>query len=144
MSDDRKRILELLDAKKISVEESIKLLEAVERTAAASSGTPQPAQRSIKYLRVLADSPRDDNNDSAEGSNKVNIRIPVALIRAGMKFTSLIPSEVSGQIETALKAKGVSLDLRNLKDINAEELIQALSELEVNVDGKEKIRVFAE
>ena len=142
MSDDRKRVLDMLDAKKISVEEAMRLLEAVEHLDPASPETSQPTQRPIRYLRVLADSP--SNNGNTESSNKINIRIPVALIRAGMKFTSLIPSEASDQIETALKEKGVSLNLKNLKDLNTEELIQALAELEVNVDGKEKVRVFAE
>ena len=142
MSDDRKRILEMLDAKKISVEEAIKLLEAVEHHNPISPETPPPAQRTIRYLRVLADSPR--NNGSTESSNKINIRIPVALIRAGMKFTSLIPNEASDQIENALKEKGVSLNLKNLKDLNTEELILALSELEINVDGEEKVMVFTE
>jgi len=132
----------MLDAKKISVEEALKLLEAVEHPRPAPAEEFPAAQRTIKYLRVLADSPR--GHDGAGGSDKLNIRIPVALIRAGIKFTSLIPGEASSQIEHALKEKGVGLDLKNLKSLDAEELIQALSELEVNVDGEGTLRVFAE
>ena len=142
MSDNRKKVLEMLATKKISIEEALQLLDAVEHSRTAYSEAPPPSQRTIKYLRVLVDSPLGESG--AEGAKKANIRVPIALIRAGMKFTSLIPSEVSGQVENALKEKGVNLDLKSLKDMNAEELIQSLSELEIDVTDKERVRVFAE
>ena len=147
MSDNRKRILELLDAKKISVEEAMKLLQAVER---GDEGAPDALRingRSIKYLRVLIDSPRgfkDEHGQRGEGPGKVNIRVPVGLIRAGMRFTSLLPREASDEIENALKQKGVSLNIKNIKEEDIDELLDALSELEIEVDSGEKIRVFAE
>ena len=146
MSENRKRILDMLDAKKITVDEAMKLLDAVERTDASSPET-KPARRNIKYLRVLVDSPhgfKDEHGNRSEGPAKVNVRVPVALIRAGMKFTALIPKEASDQIDAKLKEKGVSFNIRNIKDEDIEELIQALSELEVDVDGGDKVRVFAE
>ncbi len=141
MSDNRKRILEMLDAKKISVEEAMKLLEAVEHAGGTPVEVSRPEGRSIKYLRVLVDSARGQHG---EGPGKVNIRVPVGLIRAGMKFTSLLPKEASDEIETALKDKGVNFNIKNLKDEDVEGFIQALSELEVDVDNGDKIRVFAE
>ena len=144
MSENRQKILEMLDAKKISVEEAMKLLDAVEKSGEGAA--PRPDGRSIKYLRVLIDSPHGHTDEHGHhmGPGKVNVRVPVALIRAGMKFTSLIPTEASDQIEGELKKKGVSLNLKNLKDLDVDELIQALSELEVDVDSGDKIRVFAE
>jgi hypothetical protein len=146
MPDNRQKILEMLDAKKISVEEAMKLLDAVERPA-GGTGAAKPDGRSIKYLRVLVDSPhgfKDEHGYRGEGPAKVNIRVPVGLIRAGMKFTALLPKEASDQIDARLKEKGVSFNLRNIKDEDIEELIQALAELEVDVDGGDKVRVFAE
>jgi hypothetical protein len=75
----------------------------------------------------------------------VNVRVPVSLIRAGMKFTSLIPSDVANQVEGALREKGINFNLKNLKDEDIDELIDALRELEVDIDGGEgKVRVYAE
>jgi hypothetical protein len=145
MSDNRKRILDMLDAKKITVEEAMKLLDAVERPGSTPESTI-PSGRTIKYLRVLVDSPQGhtDEHGRHHPPGKVNIRVPVGLIRAGMKFTSLLPKEASDQIDAELKKKGVSFNIRNIKDEDIEELIQALSELEVDVDSGEKVRVFAE
>ena len=136
----------MLDAKKITVDEAMKLLEAVEKGESNPSET-KSAGRSIKYLRVLVDSPRgfkDEHGNRGEGPGKVNVRVPVALIRAGMKFTALLPKEASEQIDAELKKKGISFNIHNIKDEDIEELIQALSELEVDVDGGDKVRVFAE
>ena len=66
------------------------------------------------------------------------------LIRAGMKLTSLIPPHASDKMNEAMREKGVDFDLRNMKPEDLEELINALSDLEVDVDGKTKVRVFAE
>ena len=145
MPENRQKILEMLDAKKISVEEAMKLLDAVERPG-SGPGSPPASGRAIKYLRVLVDSPQGhtDEHGRHHGPGKVNIRVPVALIRAGMKFTSLLPREASDQIESELKKKGVSFNIKNIKDEDIEDLIQALAELEVDVDSGEKVRVFAE
>jgi hypothetical protein len=142
MSDNRTRILELLDAKKISVEEATRLLEAVDRP---TSDRPRAAVmtegRTVKYLRVMVDTLHGHNG---EGPGKVNIRVPVALIRAGMKFTSLLPKDTSEQIEGALKDRGFEFNLKNLKDEDLEELINALTELEVEVNNGDKIKIYAE
>jgi hypothetical protein len=43
-----------------------------------------------------------------------------------------------------MREKGIDFDLKNIKPEDLDELVAALSDLEVNVDGKEKIRVYAE
>lgn len=148
MNDNRQKILEMLDAKKITVTEAMKLLQAVENSEKSSTETGSLEQLAdrvtsrIKYLRVLVDNPGGHHGESAE---KVNVRVPVSLIRAGIKFTSLIPKEAGDKIEEELKAKGINFNLKNIKDEDVDELIAALAELEVDVDGGNgKVRVFAE
>jgi hypothetical protein len=52
---------------------------------------------------------------------------------------------VSGQVSRALAEKGIDLDLRTLKAEDLEPLVEALSDLEVDVEsGKEKVRIYAE
>jgi hypothetical protein len=148
MSDNRKKILEMLDAKKITVDEATKLLSVIDRNGNSSSdGKPIEqvmgrAGRKIKYLRVLIDSPHGHHGDKPE---RVNVRVPVSLIRAGMKFTSLIPREAGDKVEEELRCRGINLNIKNIKDEDIDALIDALAELEVDIDGGEgKVHVFAE
>ena len=149
MSDNRKKILEMLDAKKITVDEATKLLSAVDRGDKASFTEERPVDqiinrigRKIKYLRVLVDNPHGHDGEAPE---KVNVRVPVSLIRAGMKFTTLIPREAGDKVEEELRCRGINLNIKNIKDEDIDALIEALAELEVDIDGGEgKVRVFAE
>jgi len=140
MSDSQKRILDMLAEGKISADEAQKLLAAI---GPEGDETKSPPPRSPKYLRVVI----QPNPDAPKGDDvkRVNVRVPVALIRAGIKFTSLVPAEASEQVNEALKEKGIDFDVRNLKPEDLEELIAALHDLEVDVqNGQEKVHVYVE
>jgi hypothetical protein len=146
MAENRKRILELLAEKKITVEEAEKLLSLIgtdEGTKNQSSGTAPDRKQPAKYLRVLI-----QPSSESEGEHKaerVNVRVPMNLIRAGMKLTSLIPPEATDKVNEAMKEKGIEFDLRNLKTENIQEVIEAISDLEVDIDsGREKVHVYVE
>jgi hypothetical protein len=69
----------------------------------------------------------------------------MALIRAGVKLTSLIPHDAADKVDTTLKDKGIDFSLRNIKDEDLEQLVEALSDLEVDIEGgREKVRIYAE
>ena len=142
MSDNKKRILDMLEAGKINAEEAMKLLSAMDDTDKESNENRLSSFNKFKYLRVMVDNPRKTGNDKPE---KVNVRVPVSLIRAGMKFTSLIPHDASSHVEKALREKGININLKNIKDEDIDELIEALREVEVDIDGGEgKVRIYAE
>jgi hypothetical protein len=142
MSDNKRRILDMLEAGKINAEEAMKLLSAIEDGDRESGENKLSAFKKFKYLHVIVDNPHKEGSDKPE---KVNVRVPVSLIRAGMKFTSLIPHDVGDHIEGALREKGINFNLKNIKDEDIEELINALRELEVDIDGgKGKVRIYAE
>jgi len=147
MSDNKKRILEMLAQNKISADDAYRLLNAVEaepsgRESATRAGAT--VREKAKYLRVTV-LPTGDNEQSAE-VDRVNIRVPMSLIRAGIKLTSLIPPEARDKVNGALREKGIDFDMRNLKPDDLEEIIEALSDLEVDVVSRkgEKVRVFVE
>jgi len=125
MSEERIRILRLVAEGKATPEEAERLLSAVGKEAVV------PAKGTPRYLRVTVDSSDGD---------KVNIRVPLALVRAGMKFSALVPRDAREQMEE----KGI--DLGALSAMDTEELIQALQELEVNVDSHDGdvVKVFCE
>jgi hypothetical protein len=145
MTDNTKRILEMLAEKKISVDEAQRLIELVEpenEAGPAKEETDGLVKSLPKYLRVMVEPAEGNRLDS--GAERVNIRVPVALIRAGMKLTSLIPAPAVEKANAALKENGIDMDLNKIKGADIEPLIEALSELEIDVDGKEKVHVFME
>jgi hypothetical protein len=136
---ERQQILEMLASGKISVAEAEKLLNATEGaspSATAVEPVPSPAKGKARYLRVVV---------SEEGSEKVDVRVPLQLIRAGIKLGSLIPKDLQGKIDDSLHEKGMQFNLADMKPETVEELIDSLSEFSVNVDdGGDHVRVFCE
>lgn len=143
MADSRKRVLDMLSEGKISVDEAERLLSVVDKPAeepaeseAPGSGRRQPP----KYLHVLVES--DDADSTGE---RVNVRVPLTLIRAGMKLPALIPSGVADKVNAALKDNGIEMDVRDIKGNDLDELVNAITELEVDVqDGPDKVRLYFE
>ena len=138
MSENKKRILEMVAENKITVDEAVRLLEVVEEPPAGSTVKKAP-----KYLRVTL-KPSAEGRADAE-CERINVRVPLALVRAGVKLTSLIPNEAADKVDAALKEKGIGFNLRNIKEDDIEQLVEALSDLEVDIEGgKGKINVYTE
>jgi hypothetical protein len=138
--NNRRKILEMLAEKKIDTEEADRLLSLIE---GENMGEETKGAKSPKYLRVVI-KPTDIGIAAGESEN-VNVRVPMALLRAGIKLTSIIPPSAYNEMDASLKEKGIELDLRNIKPENIEELIAALGDLEVNIDSnKQTVRVYAE
>ena len=147
MAENQKKILEMLADKKISVDEAHRLLSVLEpeESARESTATADTAGKTRpKYLRVTVQPGHGHEHD--HDAERVNVRVPMALIRSGMKFTSLLPTEARDKVSEALREKGIDFDMRNLKPQHLDELIEALTDLEVDVassDG-EMVKVFVE
>ncbi len=146
MAESQKRILEMLAEKKITVDEAERLLALVgtdEGTKDRSFGSAPDRKKSGKYLRVLIQPGLE--GERGHNAERVNVRVPMNLIRAGIKLTSLIPPEAANKVNEAMKEKGIDFDLRNLKADDIQDLIEAISDLEVDIDsGREKVRVYVE
>jgi hypothetical protein len=138
MQAERKKILEMLAEGKISVEEAERLLAALNGGGDAEEQTVSTG-RKPKYLRVQV----EPKPGSANGE-RVNVRVPINLIRAGLKWASFIPNHAQHKVGDALKKKGVNIDLGNITPEDLEELILNLNDLQVEVDGDETVRVFCE
>ncbi len=128
MSDDMKKILEMLEKGKISSAEAERLIDAVgapakDKAAPAISGQDRVLS-AFKYLYVKVTSTEKDN---------VDVRVPLSLVRAGMKLTSLIPPAAMDEINSSMQEAGITLDFNNLKDTDIEDLIEGLKDMEVNV-----------
>jgi len=66
------------------------------------------------------------------------------LIRAGVRLAALLPPGVYDKVNAALRKEGVDVDLRQIKPENLEELVQSLADLTIDVEGKDKVRVYCE
>jgi hypothetical protein len=143
MTDNQRKILEMLAEKKISVDEASRLLALVQPETSGGARETKESKGLPKYLRVMVTPQAADGKDGEHG--QVNIRVPMTLIRAGMKFSSLIPPSAYNKVDAALKEKGIDFDLRNMKPEDIEDLVSALSELEVDIqNGNEHVRVYVE
>ena len=146
MNDNRRQILDMLAQQQISVEEADRLLSLIQEPAGGDSGpgaTGDTGKSTPKYLRVVVEP--DAESGQEEGGERVNVRIPMALIRAGVKLAALIPKEAVDKVNEKLQQTGVGVDLGNIKVEDLEQLVDAMTELEVDVqDGKQKVRVYVE
>jgi hypothetical protein len=143
MNDDRRSILQMLAEGKITADEAERLLAALDRSdpAPRAAAPMAGANGAPKYLRVTVDT----DEPGEEGPTKVNIRVPMQLLRAGVRLTSLIPPRARDQVNAELAKNGVPFDISQLRPENLEELVDQLSDLQVDVDQeKTKVRIYCE
>ena len=138
MQEERKKILEMVADGKISVDEAERLLTALDQDEQSEQMKHTPGRRP-QYLRVMVE-PKPDNPNG----DRVNIRVPINLIRAGLKWAAFIPKHSQKKVGDALKEKGLDMDFSNLTADDLEELIVNLNDLQVDVDGEEVVKVFCE
>ncbi|MFI5282642.1 MAG: hypothetical protein ACHQ0J_05870 [Candidatus Dormibacterales bacterium] len=145
MTENRRQVLEMLADRKITAEEADRLLAALD---APDSSSPSSAQTvatkapAPKFLRVMVDA-----NDKEDGPVHINVRVPLMLLRAGVRLASLIPGPAQARVNEALREQGVPFDVSQIKPENINEIIDHLSDFSVDIDQKSddvKIKIFAE
>jgi hypothetical protein len=147
MNPERRQILDMLSQGKITTDEAERLMGAMEDTvmvrpspqsASSSKAEPRVGARA-KYIRVVVDT------DEGGAPTKVNVRVPMALLYAGVKLSAVLPPEARDQLNARMRAKGVGIDLNQLKPENLEDLIDQLNDLTVDVDKEgTTVRIFCE
>jgi hypothetical protein len=141
MNEHRRRILDMLAEGKITAEEAERLIAALEKP---SESAAPPAGASPKYLRVVVDAEEGSGSDTPK---KVNIRVPLQLLRAGVRLAGVMPQHARERVNQRLREKGIAFDIAQLKPENIEELIAQLNDLSVDVDaanGHKRVKVFCE
>ncbi|MGC9381713.1 SHOCT-like domain-containing protein [Streptomyces sp. MH13] len=143
MNEQRRQVLEMLAEGRITADEAERLIDALERDRpeAPPGAVPRPKPRA-KYLRVVVDSADDSGGD---GPSRVDIRVPMQLLRAGVRLTSLVPPQALAKANAELNRSGVPIDLTELKPQQMEDLVDQLDEVAIDVDDSgTKVRVFCE
>jgi hypothetical protein len=136
MSEERKKVLEMLTAGKITADEAEKLLDKLAGNAsnATPSAEPPPAATGTakpKYLRIVVGQP---------GHKEVNVRVPLSFVRSGRGLLAIMPKHVNER----LAEYGINAESFTTMDIN--DLDHAMRELNIDVQkgNGEKVRIFCE
>ncbi len=136
MDTEHRKVLDMLAEGKISAADAERLLSklpgsAEDLTIETPADETTTSSRPLKYLRVVVDSTNGD---------KVNVRVPMGLLRTGIKLSTMIP------ILAGDKLKESGIDLSHLSNLSGDELIDELRDLKVDVDSPngDTVRVFCE
>ena len=142
MTENRRRILEMTANGKLSAEEAERLLSALgERREPSSGGLVREPQGEAKYLRIVV----EPDPETRPNGDRLNIRVPLALFRAGIRLSALIPEQTANGINEALRSKGLDFDVHNIKPDAVDELIASLTGFEIDVqEVAERTRIYTE
>ncbi len=114
-SEERLKILKLIEEKKITPEEGIRLLQTLDKFQPPVEKKPTPppvGEQRPRWLRVRI-------TDLRSGKTRVNIRLPVTVLNTGMKLGARFSPEIGqmemGQIMDAIQSgeTGQIMDIYN-------------------------------
>jgi len=134
MSEETRKVLEMLSNGKVSVQEAEQLLQAV--TAPGQSADEKQVEP--RYFRILVNKPAREGRKA----EAVNIRVPMTVVRGGLRLGSLFPSLLAKK--KLQLANGSELDLSKVTYTDLEAMIKDIGELSVDVDGDAQVRIRCE
>lgn len=133
MSEETRQVLEMLSQGKISVAEAEQLLHAV--TSPSQNGDDRKVEP--RYFRILVNKPAREGKKA----EAVNIRVPMTVLRGGLRLGAFIPSMLGNK---KIQFNGAEIDLAKLTYTDLEAMIKDIGELTVDVDGEAQVRVRCE
>lgn len=124
-AEERLKILTLLQEGKITADQAARLLEALETSSSVKAGTrptppamppfPPAQSGSGRWLRVRV-------TDTDTGKTRVNIRMPLSLVRSGIKMGArFVSPEIEGLDENTLMDFVSSGEIGQIIDVYDEE-----------------------
>ena len=129
MSEETRKVLEMVAQGKVTVAEAEQLLQAV-AAPAADEAKPEP-----RYIRIQVTDPAKEG----KRAENVNIRVPLSVVRGGLRLGAFIPSMI-GRSKIKLKDGG-EIDLMKLDPVQFEAMLKDLGDVLVDVDDDEGKRV---
>ncbi|MGE4585610.1 MAG: hypothetical protein AB7C91_13250 [Sphaerochaeta sp.] len=139
MSEERMRILTMLAEGKLTAEDAEKLLQALEGKTREPEGVEIQRDKTTKgtYLYVQVD-PKQ-----GKSTERVSVKVPLALVKAGLNITKLIPVEAQDKIQSSLQENGIPFNLSDINGQNFEEIMEALEQMSIDVDTDDSsVKVF--
>lgn len=127
-SEERIRILKMVQEGKITAEQAADLLKSLEERSAAGE---QPGAQSVAGIPRSGRFFRVRITDTGSGKTRVNVRMPLSVVSAGIKMGMRFKPEVEG------------LDLQQLTDLIQSGEIGQIVDVFDEEDG-EHVEVFVE
>jgi hypothetical protein len=151
-TDDTRRILDMLSQAKITVDEADRLIKAISAERPADAATADPAsdcRPPVRWFRINIHKPA---KDEAHKPKDVNIRVPIAVVKGGMRLGAIIATFAGEKAAQRMKARGLDLDLStingDLSRMNGAEFdafMRSLDEMNIEIDdGRSQVRITAE
>ncbi|PZG36680.1 hypothetical protein C1I98_26530 [Spongiactinospora gelatinilytica] len=140
MNEQRKDILDMLAEGKITATDAERLITALDRARPpVVAGPPVRPKGRAKYLRVVMEFCEEGD------SGRLNVRIPLRLLRAGVRLAALIPPQALARANAELGRSGVPFDLTQLRPEHVEAFAEHLDEAIVELDQSDgHLRVYCE
>ena len=151
-TDDTRRILDMLSQGKITVDEADRLMKALSAdrppdTAAADAAAD--GGKRMRWVRITIHKPAKDDGHRPKD---VNIRVPIAVVRGGMRLGAIIATFAGEKAAQRMKDRGIDLDLSKINGdfsrmngAEFEAFIKSLDDMNIEVDdGKSQVRITCE
>jgi hypothetical protein len=145
MSDDRRRVLDLLAQGKVTVDEAAELLRALEAHGAsrATGGDQQGEPRKPRWVRINVHHKAEGGTDQRD--KDVNIRVPIAVVKSGMRLGAFIPVHARDEFSERLREKGFDVDFSKLDASSIDAMLSALGETDIEIEsGRGQVRITCE
>ena len=155
MSDERRRVLDLLAQGKITVDEADELLKTLGANATREAAGAPPAgdaatddPQRTRWVRINVHRLAHDSR----GEKDVNIRVPIAVVKGGMRLGAIIATFAGEKAAQRMKARGIDLDISKINDdlskMNGAEFdafLKSLDDTSIEIDdGKSQVRISCE
>jgi len=149
MSEETRRILDLLAQGKVTVDEADKLIDAIAAPAAQAAAETDAGERATpRWIRInVFKLAREGKQDK-----EVNIRVPIAVVKGGMRLGAIIATFAGEKAAQRMKERGIDLDLSRINGdfskMNGPEFeafLKSLDDVNIEVDdGKSQVRITCE
>ncbi|MPM65984.1 hypothetical protein SDC9_112888 [bioreactor metagenome] len=123
-SDERLRVLKLIEEGKISASEAVSMLDAASKPENETGQSTVVANEPPRYIHVLV-------TDMDSGKARVNIRMPINLVNTGIKMGAHLSTEINvldtNQINDYIK-RGITGQVLDVMDDDEGERVQIFLE----------------
>lgn len=148
MSNETMKILEMIQEGKLTAAEGLDLLNAVDEGSSQPESS-QPDDKVLPLLKAVKGERFLRVRVVGEKSLKVNVNVPLSLIRSASKLVVYAMSFVPADKREELERKGLDLkdlDVEGLARILDESLDGKIVDIEVEdpAEGKIKVEVYVE
>jgi hypothetical protein len=138
MSDEKIKILEMIQNGKVTAAEGLELLKALDDSFIQQDGALNTGRR---FLRIRVTSGQ---------SKKVNVNIPLSLLKVATKFASIGMKFIPEEARQEMQKKGI-----DLSEIDFDELVQLVDQglangklVDIDIDdqsdGHTKVEIYVE